>query len=85
MQKTKNKTCWVLTREHNAHDQYGEYFVAVFQHKPGLKQLASALKNSGETPKNMMEAIEFLSLLEEGGGRRGVEDVWFNLDEVEML
>ena len=31
---------FILTEEYNAYDQYGEYFIAAFKHKPTPEQLA---------------------------------------------
>lgn len=76
--------CWVLTKEVNAYDQEGEYFVAIWEKKPTLEQLA---KHFGHTPEadysgSVMKAVAFLMHVEKGGGRQGVEDEWFILKHV---
>lgn len=86
--KPERAKVWVLTREHNDHDQHGEYFVAFWFTKPSITQLAKFFSNSdkdGFAPSNrsVMDAVAFLTHLLEGGGRRGVEDVWFNLTNTE--
>lgn len=61
---------WILTEEHNAYDQYGEYFVAVFEEKPSLKQLAQYVDCYYCTPEHVWH----------GGGRTShMEDTWWNL------
>lgn len=75
---------WVLTSEHNDYDQHGEYFHAVWAEKPTLGQLAEyfakeSIKPSSTT-NNVMEAVAFLEHLLKSGGRRGLEDVWWNLE-----
>lgn len=84
MSKASTTTVWVLTTEHNDYNQYGAYFLAVFAKKPEIAALAEALKN--EVPPNIptMEAIALIEHIRAGGGRRGTEDKWFNLEEVEL-
>jgi len=77
---------WVITREHNEYDQHGEYFEAVFKEKPTLECLASYFKGCDwVNAKDVFDAVEFLEHLRNGGGRRNLEDVWFNMLEVEAL
>jgi len=46
------KGVWVLTREVNAYDQEGEYFVAVFMSKPTAEQLSKH-----GVPTNRIESV----------------------------
>ena len=64
---------WILTTEYNAYDQYGEYFVDVFQNKPTLFRIMEDLQCSEE------EALHILN----GGGRKNYEEQWFYLHEME--
>jgi len=63
---------FILTREENQYDQFGNYFVAAFSKKPTLNQLEYLFNEMGL-------AKHILS----GGGRRGTEDTWYNLEEYE--
>lgn len=77
---------WVLTREINAYEQDGAYFEAVFKTKPSLKTLAEYMqRQSHRVGDDVMAAVAFLEHLRAGGGRRGVENEWFVLEEVEVL
>jgi hypothetical protein len=69
---TKRETVWVVTSEVNQYDQYGEYLLSVFANKPTMKELC--LLGIGKSVA--------AHLLETGGGRVGVEDVWYYLEEV---
>lgn len=67
------KTVWVLTEEHNAYDQYGEYFLKAFINKPTAGDIAKVLEihhNSGVV-KHILN----------GGGRIEWEDIWWWLRE----
>lgn len=65
---------WVLTREVNAYDQYGEYFVKVFFEKPKHQEL-SALGVPTDRLRHVLTA---------GGGRSWrLENEWFYLRVVE--
>lgn len=75
---------WVLTSEYNSHDQYGEYFCAVWSTKPTVEDLAHFFKSNSGPHKSVMEALHFLLHLEKGGGRIGHEDEWYNLRFVEF-
>jgi len=63
---------WILTRELNEYDQYGEYFEAAWINKPTEKEL---YQTTGY-PKELCEHIL------KGGGRRDDEYIWFHLSEV---
>lgn len=76
---------WVLTREVNEYDQYGEYFEAVFKSKPTVKQIAEHLAGSGYAKGDVMSALALCEHILAGGGREGTEHVWFNLEEVDAV
>ena len=82
----KKKTVWVLTRAINDYNQDGNYFVAVFESKPDLKRLAETMSATGHGIGgiDLYSAIARLEHIRTGGGRQGVEDQWFSLDEVEL-
>lgn len=81
-----SKKAWVLTREINQYDQDGEYFVAVFDKKPDLKKMAEVMRSENHgVGGDVMDAVSFLEHLLSGGGRRGVEDEWYSLSEVDLL
>lgn len=63
-----NTTVWVLTKEVNAYDQYGEYFVDLFPARPTYLALTAA-----GVPVNRVRHVM------NGGGRKGIEDEWFHL------
>ena len=63
---------WVLTWEVNDYDQYGEYFKSCFKEKPTPEQLASI---TGESEGYWRDNPD--------GGRLGIEDIWYNLHEIE--
>ena len=63
---------WVLTREENQYDQFGEYFDAVFSKKPTVEQV--------------MEHVGSKKIAEHvlgSGGRISDEDTWYFLREVD--
>ena len=64
---------WLLTKEYNEYDQYGEYFIAVFSEKPS-HQLLTAYG----VPTNRLRHVL------DGGGRVDYEDSWFFLREVSI-
>ena len=64
---------WVLTREENQYDQYGEYYCVVFSKKPTIQQLMEHVGG-----KKTAEHV-----LSSGGGRISYEDTWYFLREVE--
>ncbi len=65
------KTLWVITREENQYDQYGEYFVAAFSEKPTLDNLI-----------RLFGDIILAKHILKGGGRMILEDTWYNLKRV---
>jgi hypothetical protein len=66
---------WVLTRTHNDYDQHGHYFVEAFKKLPTLEQLGDA---------TLEEPNLDLLHLRKGGGRVNKEDVWFNLNQIDL-
>lgn len=81
---SKQKKVFVLTREHNDYNQYGSYFVAVYETQPSIEALAEALKHK-VNPHSIMEAVTLLAHVRAGGGRQGDENEWFNLEQVDLL
>ena len=80
----KPKVC-VLTSEHNLHDQQGEYFEAVFAKHPSVQTLADWLRrHGGYGHMDVMEAVSLIEHIRAGGGRRGTEDIWYNLKQEEL-
>ena len=75
---------WILTSENNDHDQHGAYFRACFKDKPTLRDLAEFFAMNDGYTGNVMDAVAFLEHLLAGGGRRGTEYEWFNLEFVEF-
>ena len=72
---------YVLTREHNLYDQEGEYYVAIFKNIDDVKKrLKEVIKKDGYSGGS----DELLNHILEGGGRRNYEEVWFNLNKVEV-
>jgi hypothetical protein len=65
-------TVWILTREENQYDQYGEYFVAVYANKPTKEQLRKV--------RVYEHALDWV--LDNGGGRKDIEDTWWYLTEM---
>ena len=66
---------WILTREINAYDQDGEYFVSAFSQKPTADQIEKICGYNELGAKHVLN----------GGGRRGTEDEWYNLKTVEAI
>jgi hypothetical protein len=62
---------YILTREINAYDQDGEYYVTAFKTSPSITQLRKYMGNiSNEIYDHMII---------NGGGRLKTEHEWFNL------
>jgi len=77
------KTIWVITEEHNAYDQYGEYFICAFAEKPTHAQCLDLLLEldyiqEDQPRKHKDKMSEFLM---KGGGRYKYENVWYWLRE----
>ena len=63
---------WIVTKELNAYDQYGEYFVCVYAQKPTFSQLKNSLGLSDVTTGKLTR----------GGGREDCEDEWYSLHKI---
>jgi hypothetical protein len=68
---------YILTRQHNDYDQYGEYFVAWFPKRPTATDIQLAIAIDDESIIDGETADHIVS----GGGRRDRpnEDVWWHL------
>ena len=73
-------TVFILSRQHNDYDQYGEYFVAWFHEQPTAADIKLAIINDDESVVDEDTAEHIAS----GGGRRDKanEDIWWNLRSV---
>ena len=63
---------WVITREENDYDQYGEYFVTAFLKKPTREQIIKL---------NLVVTDKSVNHILNGGGREEYEQTWFHLRE----
>lgn len=81
------KNCWVLTEEYNAYDQYGEYFICVFEEKPDFTKLKQIIDNEYEPNNRDDPKVEEVvgNLIRKGGGRIRYEFKWFFMKNVEMI
>lgn len=77
------RTVWILTYEINDYNQEGEYFLAAFDKKPDHQKLAQALRGQQNNPSDIMSALALIEHILKGGGRRGAENHWYGLQEVE--
>lgn len=83
----KTNYFYVLTREVNDYRQYGEYFVAVYNHKPTKKELIDtlgfedAMNEYGFAAKYYTDVIN--NLIDNNGGRLDTEQEWYNLHKIE--
>lgn len=64
---------WILTSEYNDYDQHGEYFINAYKEKPTFEDLAKELELDPEFHTETLEHIL------RGGGRQGVEHIWYYL------
>ena len=86
----KRHNIWILTRSHNDYNQYGEYFVGAFMHRPTKQEIFSIVNppypgcnGTKITPQYDPEdknVDEFLTHIINGGGRQRVENDWYELD-----
>ena len=86
MSKNGTNGAWVLTYEHNDYDQHGEYFAAVWPAKPTVEQLVAyfGYDNPSSGTPSVMGALAFILHLHGGGGRQGLEEMWYNLQFAEF-
>lgn len=76
---------WVLTREENAYDQFGEYFVEVFGSVPTVEQLRTAINGRDDFQSFISDDnLAYYTHIQSGGGRRDREDTWYNLVETDL-
>jgi hypothetical protein len=66
---------WVLTKEYNDYNQHGEYFIHAWLEKPTKENLQEYL--------NSWYLQAFSEHILNGGGRKRLEDEWYNLVVVE--
>ena len=66
---------WVLTYEVNDYDQHGEYFEAVYGHRPTLEQLLDVGGMGRSTAKRLVAGVS---------GREGTEHMWWHLHEFDL-
>ena len=66
-------TIHIVTRSINAYEQDGEYFVAAYNEPPTFKELKELLVWPNDAT---------IGKLMRGGGREGIEAVWFHLNAV---
>jgi len=64
------KSVWILTCEYNDYDQYGEYFLDVFDSLPSTDELLI-----NDIPTTQLKHVLA------GGGRKDGEDQWWYLRE----
>lgn len=64
---------YVITAEYNDYSQYGDYFVGIIPELT-LKNIKRIFPDRNK---------DFLIHILNGGGRRGYEDCWYNLFEIE--
>ena len=61
---------YIITREENQYDQYGEYFVAGFANLPSEDKLTKFFNGNRELAKHVLD----------GGGRtKALESTWYYL------
>jgi hypothetical protein len=63
---------FIITREENEYNQYGQYFVTAFENIPSISQVLTITGND----KGL--ALHILS----GGGRRNLENTWYKLHKI---
>jgi len=61
---------WVLTEEYNAYDQYGEYFVWAWTHKPTRDELKKYIKDASRIGQE-----DYIGYVLNGGDR----STWVNI------
>lgn len=71
--KPTPNTIWAVTKELNSYNQFGDYLVSVFDHKPTFQELKQLLPGEPDS------TIDRLAV---GGGRHGNEGSWYYLTEL---
>lgn len=64
---------WVVTKSVNDYNQYGDYFVCVFQNKPTVEELKASLGVNASYARKLLA----------GGGRINDEAEWYFLTEMQ--
>lgn len=77
---------WILTKEYNQYDQYGEYFIAVYKDKPSLEECKKILISHKLISTYQCEDYQTERALHlfNGGGRIDTEDEWLYLYEEKL-
>lgn len=72
---------WVLTEEYNAYDQYGEYFVWAWTHKPTSEELKKYVKDTSRIGQE-----DYIGYVLNGGGQidlgKYYDTQWYLLKEL---
>jgi len=80
-EKARMSSIWVLTEEYNDYDQFGEYFVHAWNHKPSKVELSL---QGVEKSRNF--AKDYLEYVLNGGGQidegNYYENQWYILKEI---
>ena len=63
---------WVVTRSVNDYNQDGDYLEGIFDHKPSVNELMELLECNEEYAEHVQN----------GGGRRYFDGVWYFLTEM---
>ena len=66
---------YILTSMYNDYDQHGEYFIKAFKEKPAIDELRNLINEDDNV---------LINLINNGGGRMGVEYCWYYLKSVEL-
>ena len=70
------KRLWVIVYHVNEYDQMDDgYFVGAFDHKPTFQDLKKMMPEQSDVT---------IGKLTRGGGRQGVEYLWYEMIEVNM-
>ena len=64
---------FVVTRAINQYDQDGDYLETVFTGKPSMAEIKSFFQCDDEFAEHILN----------GGGRRGTENTWYYLTEIQ--
>lgn len=79
---------WIITREENQYDQYGEYFCCAFKEKPTYAQCLEFLINERFVDQSQSKKYKEMLVehLMSGGGRYSDSfDTWYWLREEKLI